>query len=188
MIPCPKCGGTFRLKDYLGKNTIRCKSCNTEVNVNIFPSLFQPIKKGQSAEKVVEELESSCFNHVEKKAVSICDDCGIYICALCEIDRGEKKICSACFNQSLVGEKADELTRDYRQYSKIGAYLLWGMLFTYGITAPISLFYSIKNYGKTEGFFRGRKNLKASINIIIASLFSLGGLIGILYLILGNNE
>ena len=177
MIPCLKCGKNFDLKNIIGRETVSCNYCRTTTKLNYYPALFKPFEKGNSADKNIEELEASCFNHVDKKAVAVCSDCGIYVCALCEIDRNEKKLCSGCFNKGFEEEKKDELSREYMQYCKISSNMLlvsiiiWPIIF---ITAPYALYNSIKGYGKSEGYFRGIRKAQSIINITISGLICLG--------------
>ena len=83
-------------------------------------------------------------------------------------------------------DKKDELTRDYVQYSKVASSVLIYTILVYFMiifTAPFALYFSIKGYGKKEGFFRGVRKVQMFVNIIVSGLICLSFLVGIIYLI-----
>ena len=177
MIPCPKCGVEFRLKEFLGQEVVTCRYCSKDSVISYFPALFKPFEKGVSAEQLIEDTEASCYNHQSKKAVASCASCGIYVCALCEIAKGDKKLCSNCFNQNVSGTQKDDLIREYVQYSSVASsilvfsFLIWPLSIILG---PFALIYSIKFFNKPEGFFRGTRKVHVITNIVISSLVCVG--------------
>lgn len=40
--------------------------------------------------------QTSCFYHPEKAAVLPCETCGRFLCALCDIELGDRHVCPAC--------------------------------------------------------------------------------------------
>lgn len=190
MIPCPSCGVTISLKDYFGRENFTCRACKKESVIEYFPALFKPFEKGQVSEVILEDIEASCYHHQNKKAVSSCSVCGIYVCALCEISKGDKKVCNNCFNQSLNNDNRDELTRNYVQYSSIASTILVVSIFIWFfsiVTAPIVLIYSLMHLNKNEGFFRGVRKGQKIVNIVLASMIIIGWLVLGITLILNRN-
>lgn len=185
MVPCPKCKTVAQIEDYISSEFIRCRKCSEQLFISVYPALFKPLDTGVSAEKLLIDTEASCFNHAEKKAVSVCESCGIYICALCEISNGKKTVCANCYSQNLATKK-DAVTKDYVSYSRVASSIMLYSLFMYPVlvvTAPAALIYSIKHYGKPEGYFRSKQNVRMGINIAVSLTITVGMLIGLVFVL-----
>ncbi len=73
-----------------------CRRCRRWVKVHVFPALWLPQRFGTAGEAVLADEECACFYHSDKRAVRACDQCGRFICALCEIEMGENYFCPSC--------------------------------------------------------------------------------------------
>lgn len=173
MIDCQSCGYFIPLNKYVGKDAVNCPSCKKAIQIFIFPELFRPIVKGNSAESAIEGLDSSCFAHSDKKAKTICDECGSYICDLCEMPKEDKSICVKCFNKEVKVEEKSPFDRVYRRYSSIASQLLiFSVLiwFVSILAAPIALFISLRFRNAEEGFFKGKRKKQKITYAVIASM------------------
>ena len=59
-----------------------------------FPAITIP--SGASSILACEPGESSCFFHTNNRAETICDGCGRFLCGLCSITFGKRKLCPDC--------------------------------------------------------------------------------------------
>jgi phosphoglycerol transferase MdoB-like AlkP superfamily enzyme len=62
--------------------------------VTAFPAITIP--SGASSIVACESGESSCFFHTNNRAETICDGCGRFLCGLCSITFGKRKLCPDC--------------------------------------------------------------------------------------------
>src|SRR3954470_16522302 len=112
---CPRCNARLT-KDWIVSGTVTCPDCNKDFNAVAFTP---PPEKTVITEVAAAgpELANACANHARNAAVTNCQRCGLFICALCEMDVGSGPFCPACFDRlrtegTLRG--AEQRTRDYR--------------------------------------------------------------------------
>jgi hypothetical protein len=94
-LACPKC--RRRLPDYCltpGERAF-CPLCKTDFHVEVFSALsFAPtIVKPES---VALGADAACFFHAQNQAVSVCENCGRFLCEVCRVDFGGHILCSEC--------------------------------------------------------------------------------------------
>jgi len=91
-----------------------CPHCDAEIWAEIFPALSRPISKGNTGEAVMVAGESTCFYHEAKKAVTVCDACGRFLCGLCDCELAGKHFCPGCL------ESGSQKGRDRRTGKRPG--------------------------------------------------------------------
>ncbi len=97
LIFCPNCNGAlpgrfFRHASVEGS----CSTCATEISVTLFPALFRPSAKIDPQSLSTAEGEAGCYEHANKRAVALCNKCGRFLCALCEVEVDGKVWCPSC--------------------------------------------------------------------------------------------
>ena len=100
---CGKCDASLRESSYNSNYSAACPQCYTPAWAYVFPAWT----KGE--EEVVAHSDAdigqaSCFNHETKRAASICDDCGKFLCGLCSISYAGKQLCTSCISATKRGE------------------------------------------------------------------------------------
>src|SRR5512140_3781205 len=97
MVPaCPKCTQALP-PDVLNKAGLEpCPYCNTQVQAAVFPAIFKWIQPGEAGARILVEVESSCFYPEQKKAVIPCDNCGRFLCSLCDVELNGRHLCPMC--------------------------------------------------------------------------------------------
>jgi hypothetical protein len=65
----------------------------------VFAAAFREHGRGQAGETLVDDAESACFYHSDKRAVVPCDACGRFLCSLCDLEVDGQHICPACFDR-----------------------------------------------------------------------------------------
>ena len=95
-IPCPGCGSPLPEAHYNTGRLDPCPSCAALVQTEVFPAFYQPVPRGQTGERIVVEGEASCYNHPEKRALTHCEACGRFLCALCDMHLDGQHLCPDC--------------------------------------------------------------------------------------------
>lgn len=74
-----------------------CPGCGVPTLVQVFPAFGRPAPRGRTAEALASAEDAGCFYHPGKKAVVPCDDCGRFLCALCDLAlTADRHVCPAC--------------------------------------------------------------------------------------------
>ena len=108
VLPCPgdQCRGSLR---HAANGTFQCDTCRMQVNAELFNPVTPVI---QSPELAMSE-DATCVYHPQKKAVTVCQGTGNFICALCAVEV-KGKTYSVQYLESNAGKKAtDEMISRY---------------------------------------------------------------------------
>lgn len=110
---CPSCNAPLEPQS-LRSGAMRCVHCRTDFEARP----FQPRDRRHEAVQVVAETPdgaaAACANHARNAAVTSCSRCGLFICALCDMNVGEGSFCPSCFEHSRAANTgAGTRYRDY---------------------------------------------------------------------------
>ncbi len=175
-IACPKCRAVLGAEFFNQPAWQPCPSCAAELRVDVFPALFRE-EKITPAERLMVEGEAGCFFHPEKKAVVVCDACGRFLCALCDVDFNGQHLCPSCLEAGRQKGKIAKLQNARTRHDRIAVALavLPMLVFYFTIfTAPAALFYAIWHWKSPGSIVPDRRRLNLVIAIIIAS-FEISG-------------
>lgn len=142
IVRCSICDHALALPETVGGGTLTCSHCQQPTRLWLFPALYKS-RKSATAQAVLEEGHSSCMNHPTKRAVSVCDGCGKFLCALCDIDWNGEHLCSACIEHRGSGDEDEALRTEYIHYDRVVfGFALLSIVFSFlGLLfAPIALF------------------------------------------------
>ncbi len=161
--------------DILPENSgiFKCLGCNSINYVTVFPAALRGIEKGERGEHVIGE-EASCFKHPDHAAVVACDECGIYLCALCDLEIEGRHLCPDCLkngkdNISTVRDKCvlhDDLALTLAVLPVLMGFFLW---FAVVVTAPAVVIYSCICWKKVNTPYP-RNPWRFYVAIVIAAL------------------
>jgi hypothetical protein len=174
MIECPKC------KSALNENIInspvltRCSGCGVHLRADVFPAAYRRTENGKPSESLKNTKEAGCFYHPDKRAVIHCSMCGRFLCALCDLEFGERNLCPACLEIGNKKQQLENLANDRILYDNIALFLsvipftfiLWFLSF---ITAPAALFVVIR-YWKAPSSLLPRSKVRFVVAFILAGL------------------
>src|SRR6516164_8202709 len=146
-IACPKCKSVLGA-EYFNRTELQpCPACSRLLRVDVFPALFRE-EKTVAAERVMAEGEASCFYHPEKKAAVVCDACGRFLCALCDVDFNGQHLCPACLEAGGQKGKIAKLQNARTRHDRIALALavlpvaIFPLIYFTIVTAPAALFYA----------------------------------------------
>lgn len=172
-LRCPKCQVAL-VADRLREATfVACFGCGTPIRAIAFPALNRPLRDPAAAAPAAEG-ESSCFFHTSRPAQSACEQCGRFICGLCEVEVGPKKLCPTCLTagREAGGFSQLETTRarwDYRcLLLALVPLLFWPATL---ITAPAAVFLAFR-FWKAPGSLvnPSRWRLVLAVAVAVAQL------------------
>ena len=113
---CPYCSAPLDAS-VIHPGTIHCPSCMRDFE----GTTFQPREVRHQAVQVVTDTPdgtaAACANHSGNAAVTSCQRCGLFICALCEMNTGSGTFCPTCYGRART-ETLQGITR-YRDYASM---------------------------------------------------------------------
>lgn len=189
LVQCPKCRGLLLEDIFNRQELIPCPSCQTPLEIEIFPAFFRRINPGKSAEALIVEGESSCFYHPEKKAIIPCAGCGRFLCALCDCELHGQHFCPTCLDAGRTKGKIKSLENQRTRHDNIALALAFYPLLIFWLTiftAPVALFIAIRHWNSPRSLVRRTK-----IGFVIAIVFAglqIGGWLTFLVFILNRKH
>jgi len=174
LILCPTCNGP--LPDWLlrtSRTESLCPACNLELTVELFPAVFRQRAAVDAGALTLAEGEACCYEHATKRAVSVCNQCGRFLCALCEVEVDGAVWCPGCLQLDKPAAQVNTLERHRTLYDSIAlALAIWPIFaFFYPVifSAPIVLFLAVRHW-KTPSSLIPRNKWRFIAAVIIAAL------------------
>lgn len=160
-----------------------CPSCRSPIAAMVFPALLRA--GGVLPEVAVEGTEATCFYHARKKAVVPCDQCGRFLCSLCQVELSGQNWCPSCIELHRSQGRLASLDHRRTMYDNmalllaIGPLLIWPLTF---LSAPATLYLVIR-YWRTPASLVPRTKVRFLIAGGIA-LLQIAGWIFFVYTIM----
>lgn len=169
--PCPKCKTAL---DGIGdKGEGVCGACATALQFVLFPAR----NRAKPVARAVRSLDgdAACFFHAQNQAAAVCDGCGRYVCAVCEVSAEDgRKMCPPCLSsgRKKVATKADEVVTYGSMATSLAILpmLMWPLTV---VTAPVALFLAIYGWKKPRSLVRPG-SARFIVAMVIATL-QIGG-------------
>ncbi|MCD6052749.1 MAG: hypothetical protein K0Q55_4171 [Verrucomicrobia bacterium] len=141
-LKCPKCKVDLGSLNTVGETIMLCPRCLKEIQVIAFPALYRRISPAAtSSGEAALEGDSTCFYHPQKKAAQVCDSCGRFLCALCDVELEQQHLCPSCLESGARKKNIQSLERT-RQLNGRTAFVL--SIIPCLITGPVAVFMAIK--------------------------------------------
>jgi hypothetical protein len=182
---CPRCGVALTA-DWIRTGAIVCPYCGRGFEA----TAFTPPQRQQAvtAEVVTggPEGANACANHARNAATASCQRCGLFICALCDMNVGAGSYCPSCFERIRSEGTLQAAARRYRDYALMArsaaiAGLLFSLMFLGLPFGAVAHFYSIK--ARKQRRDEGRSLAGVTFVMILGILEILAGLAGIAFII-----
>ena len=171
-VRCTSCGWPVE-PDTINRGTLSpCRQCRAMLQVTVFPAMVTQPQQGQQAQRLVMDDEASCFFHQNKRAAVPCDECGRFLCSLCDIQIGSRHVCPSCIqsdgNRAKTKRASVAMETERRTYGSIA--LLLALLPLWGVTQVISLYYCIWHWRKPPSMIQ-RTRLRYVLSAIISLMW-----------------
>ena len=185
-VSCPRCGASLLGDVFNRPDLAPCPACAARLQIAIFPALFQAHAAGSAGEAVMLDAEASCFYHPQKRAARPCENCGRFLCALCDVELNRQHLCPACLESGARKGRLVQLENHRALHDSAALTLallpltiiLWPFAF---ITAPMALFLALWSWKKPSSIIP-RTQARRIVAIVLASLQIVGGGLFIYYL------
>ena len=176
-IDCPKCQKPFPFEAINTGKTEKCPHCDSIICISAFPAVIKERLADTTGEKLFAEDQAGCFYHPDKKAMLSCENCGRFLCSLCDMEINNVHLCPACLELDLkkkpTRDKVDSLENKRTLYDSIALTLavlpLFLIYFLTFITAPIAMYIVIR-YWKSPSSILGRSRFRMILAFILAAL------------------
>jgi hypothetical protein len=168
---CSKCRTEIPPADFNRGGFSDCPKCAAPIRVEAFPALFRPAAKANAGELVMVAGESACFYHENKKAATVCEACGRFLCGLCDCFVHGKHLCPACLEtgkQKRTIEQLDNVRPLYGYQAMLCALL---PLFITGLAA---IFISLRHRKSPGSLVGGQHRWQMPLALVLGSLQTLG--------------
>lgn len=139
------------------------------MRVSAFPAVAA-IRAGSLPEAIAAESEASCFYHAGSRAAIPCDQCGRFLCQLCDIEIGGRHLCPACFQAGVSERKIEVVETRRTMYDSVAlafailpALLVWPMV----VGAPAALWVVFRRW-RSPGSIVPRTRIRYYLAALIA--------------------
>jgi uncharacterized paraquat-inducible protein A len=117
-ISCGGCSWPVPVEGWNRGEDVRCPGCGQKVQVEIFPAIARPTA-GALPEAIGAETEASCFYHHESRAAVPCDQCGRFLCRLCDLEIDGRHLCTTCYQSGVSTGKLETLETRRTMYDSV---------------------------------------------------------------------
>ena len=169
-LPCTKCGRILPTAAFNRDAAVRCMGCNATIMVEVYPALVQSGGEAPTGERLPTDEEASCFYHTGKRASIVCDNCGRFLCALCDVRIGQRNLCPSCIG-SFHGRQSSSSAGLGRQRVLYDSLALLLAVLPFGFTPLISLYLAIRYWSTPVSVLpRGRVRWVLAIAIAVGQI------------------
>jgi len=174
-VACAKCGRDLPAEFANAGEFRDCPSCQESLRVFAFPALHR-MTAGQAALPALESNDASCFYHPLKQAVVACDNCGRFLCALCDVEMAGSHRCPACLEIGKRKRKLEAVENRRILFDSVALtlsivpLLLWPLTV---LTAPATVFVVFRYWRQPLSILP-----RTRIRFVVAFLIALGQLCG----------
>jgi hypothetical protein len=169
----PTCYGCKRGLDretWLGGGA--CQHCGSALEFLAFPA--QHAARGQARAQIALSEDAACFFHADNRADAVCEGCGRYLCAVCQVDFVGARLCPQCISTQSTAKKNSErgmlLHDSVALTSALVPLIIWPVTL---VTAPVAFGYAIYAWRKPLSVTR-----RSRWRIVVAGILTLLCMLG----------
>ena len=182
-IACPRCLTPLDMPLLDSVRTSTCLICAARVTAHVFPALLRPVVVAPRRDTAALTDDSTCFNHAAKRAVAVCEDCGRFVCGLCDVPvpGTARHQCVACFEQSLKREAGPDLSTSRTRMDDVAltVALLGALIFYFApVTVPVVCYLIFRHWrGPQSVVPRSRWRFVAAGLLVMVQLAEIGAIV-----------
>ena len=187
LLRCDKCQTALPGAVVNTGTLVACPACGVATLVQVFPAFARVAPRGRTAEALASAEDAGCFYHPTKKAVVPCDECGRFLCALCDLELDGRHVCPECIE---VARKAGKTlrggTRTLHDQLALAIAALGTVIGVLGfVSGPVALFMAIRYWNEPRRSPVPRGRWRLVVAGILGGLQT-GGWLFLLYAYLTN--
>lgn len=171
-LSCNRCRAPLPVAHFNRDEMGACAACRNPFQALVFPAILRAAGGGEAPLAAAGEQEASCFYHASKKAVTVCEGCGVFLCALCDVVMVDRHLCPRCLEKGRSKGRIRDLQNERFLYDDLALSLsLLPLLIFYFtiVTAPIALYVAIR-YWNAPGSLIPRTRVRLVFAIALSSL------------------
>jgi len=179
-ISCGECSWPVLVESWKRDDEVACLRCGQKIRIAVFPAIEQR-RVGALPEAVAVESEASCFYHPQSRAAVPCEECGRFLCSLCDLEVEGRHICPVCFQAGVKTRKIATVETRRTMYDSIAlalatlpALLFWPAL----ISAPAALWMVVRRWNAPGSLLP-----RTRIRLYLAALFALSEIVVIVFIV-----
>lgn len=169
-LACTRCG-TALPGAALAAQAWTCFGCGSELEVWAFPALWRGPAAPAGA-SLAAEGEAACFHHPHKRADFVCEGCGRFLCALCEVELAGAHYCPSCLEAGQRATTATSLETQRTLWDQVALSLAVLPLLIFYLTvftAPIAIAIALRHW-RTPGSIVRRSRWRFVVAIVVGGL------------------
>lgn len=127
---------------------VHCPGCRRRLGIAAFPAVAKT-RAGASPQAIAADTEASCFYHTASRAVVPCEECGRFLCSLCDLEIDGKHLCPVCLKSGLAANRLENVETRRTLYDTMALalaifppLLIWPAI----VGAPAALFIVIRRW------------------------------------------
>ncbi|HLW75722.1 MAG TPA: hypothetical protein VKS01_02035 [Bryobacteraceae bacterium] len=162
------------------RDVARCRGCGQTVAAAVFPAIDRT-RAGAQPEAVQADTEASCFYHPSSRAAIPCEQCGRFLCNLCDIEIDGRHLCPRCFETGVSSNQLKHVETSRTMYDSIAlALATWPILLFWPaiVSAPASLFVVVRRWRAPSSIVP-----RTRVRYYLAALLALAEIAGVVFLI-----
>ena len=171
---CPRCKARLTT-DWIRTGIIECPDCGRPFEATSFNPPQPRLRVAEVT--MTPEGANACANHARNAAVTNCQRCGLFICALCDMSVGSGSYCPSCFDRLRSAGSLKGTSTRYRDYVRMAlismlAGLFFSSFFVGWLFGIVSLVYARK------GLAQRRMEERSTIGVRVVAIFAILEIIG----------
>src|SRR5688500_12609221 len=120
LVRCPRCRQQIDAAAIQTSENAACPACGREFKA----VRFNPPERAAALPRLVTgtlDAGQPCANHPRNAAVTSCQRCGSFMCALCRIDVDGRTLCPTCFDRLSTEGSLQSTRTTFRDYSGLAS-------------------------------------------------------------------
>lgn len=166
---CGACLSPIPTSDWNSPYPLPCAHCSRPVSVRVFPAALR-LRAPAMPEQILAGGEAACYNHPQYRAAVACDECGRFLCRMCDLGSGEPPhVCPACLERRETTSQHERVNHDSIALALATLPMLtcWLTVFT----TPVALFLTARSWNDPSAVFqRGRWRLWTTLGVAVLQL------------------
>jgi len=183
---CARCQTPLPSWELARPENARCTGCWSVNTVRAFPALLRD-GAGPARPEAALDGEAACFDHPGKRAVAACNQCGRFVCDLCQVDFSGQVWCPSCVAAGSGAARAANPDSSRTLYDSIAlAVPVLSLIFFFPITiltAPGSLVFTVVKWKQPLSLVR-----RSRWRFVVGAAISLAILIAWVWLLVYSLE